>query len=281
MCWQELFKQAQTFHYIFLNKIFIMRPIWTGAIGFGLVNIPVKLYSATQSSSLDLDMLDKKDHSNIKFKRVNEKTGKEVTWENIVKGYKLNNDYVVLDDKDFEAASAKKTKTIEISDFVKEEEISSLYYETPYYLEPDKTGTRPYELLRQALIKTKKVGVATFVMRSKESLAILRPDKDAIVLNRIRFEEEIRSTDELTLPKNTEVKPAELKMAITLIDQLTATFDISAYKDTYNAALLKLIKAKAGGKKIKVPELRVVHSKTKDLMEQLKASLDVKRKKAS
>ena len=258
-----------------------MRPIWTGAIGFGLVNIPVKLYSATESSNLNLDMLDKKDHSNIKYMRINEKTGKEVKWENIVKGYKINNEYVVLEDKDFEAANAKKTKTIEISDFVKEEEISSLYYETPYYLEPDKSGTRPYELLRQALLKTKKVGVASFVMRSKESLAILRPDKDAIVLNRIRFEEEIRSTDELALPKNTEVKPAELKMAITLIDQLTAKFDISKYKDTYNGELLKIIKAKAGGKKIKVPQMRVVHSKTKDLMEQLKASLDVKRKKAS
>ena len=258
-----------------------MRPIWTGAIGFGLVNIPVKMYSATQTSNLDLDMLDKKDHSNIKFQRINEKTGKVVTWENIVKGYKLNNDYIILDDKDFEAASAKKTKTIEISDFVKEEEISSLYYETPYYLEPDKSGTRPYELIRQALIKTKKVGVASFVMRSKESLAILRPDNDVIVLNRIRFEEEIRDTDELVLPKNTDVRPAELKMAITLIDQLTAKFDISKYKDTYNAELLKLIKAKASGKPIKVPEMKIVHSKTKDLMEQLKASLEVKRKKAS
>ena len=258
-----------------------MRPIWTGAIGFGLVNIPVKLYSATQTSNLSLDMLDKKDHSNIKYQRINEKTGKEVKWDNIVKGYKLDNEYVVLDDKDFEAASAKKTKTIEISDFVKEDEISSIYYETPYYLEPDKSGTRPYKLLQEALLKAKKVGVATFVMRNKESLAILRADKEVIVLNRIRFEEEIRDAGELALPKNTEVKPAELKMAITLIDQLTGKFDISKYKDTYNGELLKIIKAKAGGKKIKVPQMRVVHSKTKDLMEQLKASLDVKRKKAS
>jgi DNA end-binding protein Ku len=118
-------------------------------------------------------------------------------------------------------------------------------------------------------------------MRNKESLAILRPDKDVIVLNRIRFEEEIRDISDLALPKNTEVKPAELKMAITLIDQLTGKFDISKYKDTYNGELLKLIKAKASGKKIKVPQMKVVHNKTKDLMEQLKASLDVKRKKAS
>jgi DNA end-binding protein Ku len=258
-----------------------MRPIWTGAIGFGLVNIPVKMYSATESSNLNLYMLDKKDHAHIKYMRVNENTGKEVDWGNIVKGYKYKDDYVVLDDKDFESASAKKTKTIEISDFVKEEEISSLYYETPYYLEPDKSGTRPYKLLLDALKKTKKVGVSTFVMRNKESLAILRPDNNVIVLNKIRFEEEIRNPEELTLPKNTEVKPAELKMAITLIDQLTGKFDISKYKDTYNGELLKLIKAKASGKKIKTPQLKVVHNKTKDLMEQLKASLDVKRKKSA
>lgn len=258
-----------------------MRPIWTGAIGFGLVNIPVKLYSATQSSNLDLDMLDKKDHSKIKYQRINEKTGKEVTWENIVKGYQMDSKYVILDDKDFEAASAKKTKSIDISDFVKEEEISSIYYETPYYVEPDKSGTRAYELLRQALIKTKKVGIATFVMRSKESLAILRADEKVIILNRIRFEEEIRDPKELTLPEKTAVKPAELQMAISLIDQLSHKFDISEYKDTYHAELMKMIHAKAKGQKIKMPEMKVVHSKTKDLMEQLKASLDVKRKKAS
>ena len=258
-----------------------MRPIWTGAIGFGLVNIPIKLYSATESSNLDLDMLDKKDHSHIKYQRINEKTGKEVTWANIVKGYKIDTNYVILDDKDFEAASAKKTKTIEISDFVQEEEISSIYYETPYYLEPDKSGTRAYELLRQALIKTKKVGIATFVMRSKESLAILRADAKVIILNRIRFHQEIRDPKDLALPEKTAVKPAELQMAVTLINQLSHKFDISSYKDTYNDELLKLIHAKAKGKVISTPEMKVVHSNTKDLMEQLKASLDVKRKKAS
>ena len=258
-----------------------MRPIWTGAIGFGLVNIPVKIYNATESSNLDLDMLDKKDHAHIKYQRVNENTGKEVPWSNIVKGYKVDNEYVVLEDKDFEAASAEKTKTIEISDFVKEEEISSLYYETPYYLEPDKSGTRPYKLLLEALQKTKKVGVATFVMRNKEALAILRPDKNVIVLNKIRFEQEIRDPNQLTLPNSIEVKPAELKMAATLIDQLTGKFNISKYKDSYTGELLKLIHAKAKGKKIKVPQMKVVHSKAKDLMDQLKASLEVKQKKAS
>jgi DNA end-binding protein Ku len=259
-----------------------MRPLWTGAIGFGLVNIPVKLFSATKSSELDLDMLDKKDHSNIKFLRVNEKTGKEVTWQNIVKGYKIDNKYVVLDDKDFEKANAVKTKVIDISDFVDEPEIDSTYYEMPYYLEPDKAGVRAYALLREALLKTGKVGVASFVMRNKESLAILRVSGEVIILNKIRFAEEIRPTKELTLPAKSTVKPAELKMAVSLINQLSGKFNISKYKDTYTAQLLKLIKSKAKGK---LPatngHMKVVHNKTKDLMEQLKESLGAKRKKAS
>jgi len=258
-----------------------MRPLWTGAIGFGLVNIPVKLYSATESSDVDLDMLDKKDHSHIKYLRVNEKTGKEVAWNNIVKGYYTGTKYVVLDELDFEKAGAEKTKLIEITDFVKQEEIDSVYYETPYYLAPEKSGVRPYALLREALIKTKRAGVASFVMRNKEHLAILRVSGDAIILNRIRFHEEIRPTTELALPAKTVVKPAELKMAIALVNQLSGKFDITGYKDTYTASLMKVINAKAKGKKTVAPVMKVVHSKAKDLMEQLKASIETKRKKAS
>ncbi len=258
-----------------------MRPIWTGAIGFGLVNIPVKLYSATESSDVDLDMLDKKDHSHIKYLRINEKTGKEVAWSNIVKGYDTGNKYVVLDEADFEKAGAEKTKLIEITDFVKQEEIDSMYYETPYYLAPEKSGVRPYALLREALIKTKRAGVASFVMRNKEHLAILRVSGDAIILNRIRFHEEIRPTTELALPAKAVVKPAELKMAIALVDQLSGKFDITGYKDSYTASLMKVINAKAKGKKTVAPVMKVVHSKAKDLMEQLKASIESKRKKAS
>lgn len=258
-----------------------MRPLWTGAIGFGLVNIPVKLFSATQGSELDLDMLDKKDHANIKFMRVNEKTGKEVKWENIVKGYMLNNKYVILDDKDFDQAAAVKTKTIEISDFVSLDEIDSIYYETPYYLVPDKSGARAYGLLREALKKTGKAGIASFVMRNKEALAVLKVSGDVILLNKIRFAEEIRDVKELSLPAKAAIKPGELKMAISLISQLSGKFDISNYKDTYTTQLLKLIKAKSKGGKTTAPQLKVVHNKTKDLMEQLKASLGTKKKKAS
>lgn len=260
-----------------------MRPIWTGAIGFGLVNIPVKLFSATQGSELDFDMLDKKDLANIKYTRVNEKTGKEVVWANIVKGYMLNSKYVVLDDKDFETANAVKTKVIEITDFVKQEEINSIYYETPYYLAPEKSGVRAYALLQKALLKTGKVGIATFVMRNKEHLAILKATEDVLILNQLRFSEEIRDTSELNLPSTATIKPAELKMAVSLIDQLSTGFDISVYKDTYTEQLLKLIKTKAKGGKTAVPQLKLVHSKAKDLMEQLKESLSskVKTKKAS
>lgn len=253
-----------------------MRAIWTGAIGFGLVNIPVKLYSASEPSELDLDMLDKKDHAHIKFKRVNEETGKEIAWNNIVKGYKYKGDYVILDDKDFEQASPKKSKFIEITDFIIEEEVDPVYYETPYFLGPEKSGAKAYTLLREALKKSGKAGIASFVLRSKEHLCILRPYKNAIVLNRLRFAEEVRDVSELTLPKE-KPKPAELKMALNLIDQLTTTFDIKKYKDTYTAELKKLIKAKASGKTIKQPKMKVTHRKADDLMSQLKESL----KKAS
>lgn len=257
-----------------------MRAIWSGAIGFGLVNIPIKLFSATQESDLDLDMLDKKDHANIKFQRVNEKTGKVVQWANIVKGYNLDGHYVVLDDDDFQKAMPEKTKNIDIMAFVQESEIDPMLYETPYYIQPDKSGARAYALLWSALHKTRKAGLGSFVLRNKESLCVIRAGEDVLIVQKIKFAEEIRDTKELTLPKFTS-KPNELKMALSLIDQLSEEFDITAYKDTYHDKLMKLIKAKAKGKKVAAPHMKVVHSRAKDLMSQLKASLDTKKKKAS
>lgn len=257
-----------------------MRSLWTGAIGFGLVNIPVKLYSATQQSDLDLDMLDKKDNANIKFKRVNEKTGKEVAWENIVRAYNYDGHYVVLTDEDFKKASPEKTKMIEIAEFVEEAEVNTMFYETPYYLEPQKGGEKAYVLLRDALKKTGKTGLSTFVLRTKESLGLIKPSGKALILQKIRYAQEIRDAEELKIPEATP-KPPELKMAISLIDQLTGKFNIDNYKDTYSDELMKLIEAKAKGKKLPAPAMKVVHSDSKDLMEQLKASLGTKRKKAS
>lgn len=225
-----------------------MRAIWTGAIGFGLVNIPVRIFSATQDSNLNLDMLDKKDHAKIRFKRVNEDSGREVSWENIVKAYDYNGKYVVLDDEDFQKASPEKSKIIEILEFVKENEIESIFYETPYFLEPQKAGQKAYSLLREALKKSGKVGLGNFVMRSKEALCVLKPMENAILLEKIRFAEEIRNINELDIPGKTSIKPGEMQMAMALIDQLTGKFDISKYKDTYSDQLMKLIQAKAKGK---------------------------------
>ncbi len=257
-----------------------MKAIWTGAIGFGLVNIPVKLFSAVEASEIDLDMLDKKDHANIKFKRVNERTGKEVEWGNIVKGFNLNDKYVILEDADFDRAAPEKTKIIEIMQFIKEEEVSSIYYEVPYYAAPEKNGTKAYALLGDALKKSGKAGLGSFVLRNKESLCLIKAVHDAIVVNKIRFAEEIRKPSDLKLPASSS-KPAEMKMATELINQLTGKFDIAKYKDTYSEKLMKIIRAKSKGKLKAVPEMKVVHSKATDLMAQLKASLGTQRKKAS
>jgi len=258
-----------------------MRSIWTGSIGFGLVNIPIKLYSAVSGSELNLDMLDKKDHAHIKFKRVNENTGKEVPWANIVKAYDLNGKYVVLGDEDFAKASPEKTKNIDIFQFVKLAEVDSVYFETPYYLEPEKSGSRAYALLREALKKSGMAALGNFVLRNKEHLALLKVKDNALVLNTLRFEEEIRDSEELKLPAASSAKPAEVKMALSLIDDMTAAFNIKKYKDNYSAELMKLIRAKAKGKTIKQPTMRVVHRQADDLMGQLKASLGKKHKKAS
>ncbi|HXB31430.1 MAG TPA: Ku protein [Puia sp.] len=257
-----------------------MRSIWTGAIGFGLVNIPIKLFSAVESSTLDLDMLDKKDHANIKFKRVNEHTGKEVPWNNIVRAYNLNGKYVILSDADFQEAMPEKTKTIAIESFVEESEIDPIFYETSYYIEPEKQGKRAYALLNNALIKSKKTGLGTFVLRNKEHLCIIKASGNILVLHRLRFQEEIKDHKDLDTTAGAP-KPAELKMALSLIDQLTQPFDIKKYKDTYNSKLMKLIKDRAAGRKTIPHPLKVVHSTKMDLMDQLKESLSSKKKKAS
>ncbi len=258
-----------------------MRAIWSGTIGFGLVNIPVKLYSAVSESRLDLDMLDKRDHAHIKFQRVNEQTGKEVPWANIVKGYLYNDEYVVLEDEDFEQAAPKKSKMIEIESFVDLSEIDDIYYDTPYFVEPEKSGAKAYELLLQTLQKTGKGVLARFVLRSTEHLAILRPREDHLLLQQLRFDEDVRKPDELNLPAGaTRVGKKELEMATALVKQYSAPFDITQYKNEYRAELLKIIKAKASGKKPAVKKLQIVHTRSNDLLSQLKASIGASRSTA-
>ncbi|RAJ01632.1 DNA end-binding protein Ku [Chitinophaga skermanii] len=250
-----------------------MRTIWTGTIGFGLINIPVKLYSAIEESSLDLDMLDAKDHEHIRFKRVNEKTGKEVAWENIVKAYDYNGEYVVLEDEDFEAASPEKTKLIQIENFVEIADIDTIYFESPYYLAPAKGGDKAYVLLQKTLEKTAKAGLGRFVFRTKEHMALIMPRDKYLVLQRLRFAQEIRNTSEIDVPAGVRITKQELDMAAQLVKQYTSGFDISKYKDEYTAELMKTIKAKASGKKRSVKPMRVVHTAGTDLFEQLKASI--------
>ncbi|MCW2263868.1 MULTISPECIES: Ku protein [Sphingobacterium] len=250
-----------------------MRAIWTGAIGFGLVNIPVKLYSATESSSLDLDMLDRKDQANIKFKRVNEKTGKEVVWENIVKGYFLKDHYVILEDANFEEASPEKTKIIGLHAFVQLNEVDSIYFDTPYYLEPQKGGEKAYQLLTKALEKSKTAGLGSFVMRNVEHLAIVRPYKGTLLLNKIRYEQEIRAISELKLPTTIKIQKNEMDMALQLIKQHSKPFDISKYKNEYTEDLLKIIKQKDKGKRATIRKISIDNTKASDLLAKLKASL--------
>lgn len=253
-----------------------MRAIWKGALSFGLVNIPIKLYSAIEQKGVNLDMLDKNDLSRIRYKRVNEKTQKEVEYDDIVKGFKLNESYIVLSDEDFERANVKKNRAVEVKEFVSEEEIESIYYEKPYYLEPEPGGRKAYALLREALKRTGKVGISTFVLRNKESLAVIKPYNDGLIINTIRFADEIRDQNSLDLPSATEVGEQELDMAISLIDQYTKPFDISEYKDSYNEALINIIEEKAAGNIPKTRKVEFQPTKAEDLMAQLKASLERK-----
>lgn len=259
-----------------------MRAIWSGAISFGLVNIPVKLFSGTGSHSLDLDMLRKDDLCPISFKRVCRADGEEVPWNDIVKGYEYKDgDYVVLNNEDFEKANVQKTKTIDILDFVDEKEVDSIFYEKPYYLEPAKTGTKPYALLREALKKSKKVGIASYVIRNREHIAVVKPYGKLLLLNQLRYHDEIRETKELDLPKEDIVNDKELKMALTLIEQLTTKFNPESYSDTYIEDLKKIIEAKAKGKKPKAKGKEPKETKVYDMMELLKKSLKEKKKSAA
>ncbi|MBP1839856.1 Ku protein [Formosa algae] len=257
-----------------------MRSVWNGSISFGLVSIPIKMYSASEDRALDLDMLDKHDGERIRYKRVNEKTGKEVEWKDIVKGYKKDEGYVVLEKEDFENANVKKSKTIDIEEFVEETEVADVLFKKPYYLEPQKEGGKAYNLLREALKKTGKLGVATFVMRQKENLCLIGVYKNVMVLHVIRFDDEIRDTKGIKVPKTKNVAK-EIAMAESLIENYTTTFNFTKYKDIYNSQLLKIIESKATGKTIKSEKVETEPTAAKDLMAKLKASLEQKKKKAS
>ena len=231
-----------------------MRAIWKGSIAFGLVHIPVNLYPATETQSISSNLLHKKDHSRIRYQRVSEATGKEVPAEEIVRGYEVERDnFVVISDDELKEASPEKSAAIEIQEFVNESQIPTLYFEKPYYLEPDKGAGKAYALLREALAKSGKVGVAQFVLRNRESLCVLKAQGNALTLNTLRFASEIRPVDELRLPVNEKLASNEVNLAMKLIEGMTVEFDPAKYHDTYSEDVKKLIDAKAKGQKRQAP----------------------------
>ena len=258
-----------------------MRSIWKGSIGFGLVNIPIKLYSAVQSSSLSLDMLDGRDHARIRYQRINENTRKEVPYDKIVKGYLVDDNYVILEDKDFEDASPEKSKIIEIENFVELQEVNPMFYETSYYCEPETQGKKAYALLHKALQKSKKAGLGRFVLRSSENLCIIHPLEKVIVVSKIRFADEIRSAEEILTPDSVEVSKKELDMGLALINQYSSKFEIETFKDEYHTELLNIIKAKAKGKRPTIKKLKPQKASDDNLYDMLMQSLGTSSKKGA
>lgn len=253
-----------------------MRAIWNGSISFGLVNIPVRMYSgANPREGLDFSMLHKDDHSPIRFARVCRKDGEEVPWNDIVKGYEYRDgDYIVLTKKELESIDTKKTQTIDILQFVAEDDIDIRYFEKPYYLEVVKGGDKAYALLRAALQKSGKLALVSFVLHEREHVAAIKPVGRALVLNQMRYPSDLREPGELDFPTEREVTEKEVEMALKLVKQETKPFIPEDLHDTYTEELEDMIKAKTKGKKsapVKKGAPKDTHAK--DLMSALKASL--------
>lgn len=259
-----------------------MRSIWTGSISFGLVNIPVKLGSAVEAGhDLNFDMLSKKEMAPIRYARIDTKTDKEVAWKDIVKGYEYSKGkYVVITDEDFAKASPEKSKTIDIIQFVKEAEIDPIFYEKPYYITPSKGAEKSYHLLLKGLEESSTVGLAEFMLRNRMHICAIKPYNGVLLINQLRYNDEIREVPEVEKGKGDKLTPKEVQLAIKLIEQLTEKFDPTAFKDSYIDALKKVIDAKAAGKQIRiVDEPKKTTGAVKDLMEVLKASLEGNTKK--
>jgi DNA end-binding protein Ku len=258
-----------------------MRALWSGSISFGLINIPVKIYSASDDKGLDFRMLDKHGKCPISYARVCRATNEEIPYQDIVKGYEYQKgDFVILTDEDFKKAAPKKTKTIDIVSFVDEDEIPSAYIEKPYFIEPDKRAEKAYVLLREALKRSKKVGIAKWILRTQEHIAMVRPEGRALMLIQMRYEHEMRKPEDMQLPEKGEYSKRELEMALMLIDQLKEHFDAKEYKDTYTQELRKLIEKKAKGKTVRIKdEAEPKATDMRDLMDALKKSLEKHREK--
>jgi DNA end-binding protein Ku len=256
------------------------RAMWKGAISFGLVTIPVSVYPATEEKTLRFNQLHDDDGGRIRMKRVCSVDGEEVGYEHIVKGYEYEKDrYVILTDEDFEAIPVESSRAIDIQQFVDLEEIDPMLYKKSYYLVPEETGAKAYALLREALNRSGKVGVAKVSFRDKEHLAALRFRDDAFILETMYWPDEIREADFGGVDVSMKVRPNELDMAQTLIDNLSADWDPGEFKDEYREAMLRIVEAKINGEEIEVVEAEPT-AKVVDLMEALKASVAAAKKEA-
>lgn len=257
-----------------------MRSIWKGAISFGLVTIPVKLYSATEQKDVTFHQVRRSDGSRIKYKRVAATDGEEVAYGDIAKGYELGNgETVVLTDEDFKDLPLTTNRAIDVLQFVPLEELDPIFFEKSYYLEPDKAGTKPYVLLRDALEQSGKVAIVKIALRNRESLAALRVRDGVFVLETMLWPDEVRTPDFGFLDEDVEVRPQELAMAGSLIETLSGEFDASQYKDEYREALQAVIDAKVEGREVVQPASEQPTSGTVvDLMAALRASVEAAKK---
>jgi DNA end-binding protein Ku len=273
---REAALSAQTM--VEVRILYVMRAIWKGSISFGLVNIPIALYPATRREDLKFRLLRASDLSPVNYKRVAEKDGKEVPWDEIVKGYEYEKGkFVVLNEKDFQRVDLEATQTVDIRDFVDVEEIDPMYFYKPYYLEPQKGGDKAYVLLRETLEKTGKVGIAKVIIKTRQYLAGVKPLKHALVLELMHFAEELADAEKLNVPKKSaEPGKREIEMAKALVENMTSEWDPTKYKDEYRDALMDVIeeKVEAGGKEIEEkPKPKKPSSKVIDLVSVLQESL--------
>src|SRR6266403_1656790 len=254
------------------------RAIWKGSISFGLVNIPIALYPATRREELSFRLLRKSDLSPVNYKRVAEKDGKEVPWDQIVKGYEYEKGkYVVLKEEDFQRVDLEATQTVDIQDFVDLDEIDPIFFYRPYYLEPQKGGDKAYALLRDSLSQKKKVGIAKVVIKTRQYLAGVKPEDGALVLELMHFADELADTSKLNIPKKLEIGKREMTMAKSLIDSMSSKWNPEKYRDDYREALMEVIeeKVEAGGKEIEEkPTKAPTPTKVIDLVSVLKKSLE-------
>ena len=254
------------------------RAIWKGSISFGLVNIPIALYPATRREEFKFRLLRKSDLSPVSYKRVAEKDGKEVPWDQIVKGYEYEKGkYVVLKDEDFERVDLEATQTVDIQDFVDQEEIDPIFFYKPYYLEPQKGGDKAYALLRDALKDSNKIGIAKVVIKTRQYLAGVKPEDGVLVLELMHFADELADPGKLHVPKKTEVGKREMNMAKSLIDSMSSKWNPEKYRDDYREALMEVIEEKVedGGKEIEEkPKKARKPTKVIDLVSVLQKSLE-------